>query len=281
MGSVIAHDGRVIHDSSRQCSFPVAHNEALHRRFPPVQWVDHTIAVMTDGSGGANYWHWLINIVPKFILLQQGDVWPKIDYFLVDQPLKQLEITLEILGVPQAKRIPTKFNYSLRSPLVVVPTFIREIPPWILDGLRTSFLPYGQAPLQPHPKVYISRRKAQRRRILNEAQVVDYLVSRGYTVCCLEDLSFLEQVGLFRGARYVIGVHGAGLTNLVWGESGGRVLEIFPAVPCRDCYWILAHQAGWDYYYWYPDSQHGNENYDADLWIDMAMFPQVVEHFES
>ncbi|MCS7293555.1 MAG: glycosyltransferase family 61 protein, partial [Gloeomargarita sp. SKYBB_i_bin120] len=279
MGSVVAHDGRVIHDSSRQCGLPVAENEALHLKFPTTRAVDHTIAVMTDGGGGINYWHWLFDILPKFYLMQKEAIWPKIDYFLVDKPLPQLQITLDILGISKEQIMYTKFSHSLKCPLVVLPNYIREKPRWILDFLRSSFLPRQNLDVSSNKKIYISRRKAKRRKIANEDQVLDYLTRRGYTAYCLEDLSFSEQISLFRNAKYVIGLHGAGLTNIAWCEPGGRVLEIFPDVPRRDCYWILANQVGLDYYYWYPTSQNGS--YDADIWIDTRAFAQVVDHFES
>ncbi|MEN9227342.1 MAG: glycosyltransferase family 61 protein [Gloeomargarita sp. GMQP_bins_120] len=283
MGSVIAHDGRVIHDISRQFIFPAEKNEALYLRFPKVQSTNSCIAVTTDGggAGGCNYWHWLTDIVPRVYLLQQQKIHSKINYFLIDKPPKQLEVALDILGIDRQKIVYPRFNYSLRSPLVVVPGYIRERPKWILDCLRKLFLPHGETCLTGYKKLYISRSKARRRRIVNEYEVLDYLVSRGYTPCWLEDLSFSEQIGLFRGAKYVIGLHGAGLTNIAWCEPGGRVLEIFPDVPWRDCYWVWANQVGWDYYYWYPQIEQATAGYDADIWIDMAAFRQVVEHFES
>lgn len=107
----------------------------------------------------------------------------------------------------------------------------------------------------------------------------------GYKPVYLEDLSFAEQISLFNNARYVIGLHGAGMTNIIWCESGSRVLEIFPSEPCRDCYWVLANHAGLDYYYWCPVSPDENEilsnGFNNDILIDVHKFARVLEHFES
>lgn len=283
MGSVIAHDGKVIHDSSRQIWVKPEENEAIHLKFPTCQTVDGCIAVTTDGGGGLNYWHWLLDILPRVYLLKHGDIWSKVDYFLIDKPFPKMLMALAILGVQEHQIIWTQYGHSLRTRLTIVPQFIQEKTNWIVNFLREYFLPYADNSLVASPKVYISRKKASRRRILNEDQVLDYLIPRGYMPCYLEDLSFPEQIALFKTARYVIGLHGAGLTNIIWCETGGRVLEIFPDVPWRDCYWILANEAGLDYYYWYPTAQKESKtaSYDDEIVIDMEEFAQAVEHFES
>jgi capsular polysaccharide biosynthesis protein len=285
MGSVVAHDGKVIHDSSRQYWYKVEENEALYRKFPAQQVIDKCIAVTTDGGGGLNYWHWLFDILPRIYLLKHGDIWTKIDYFLVDKPLDKMRLTLEIMGIEKGQVIYTEYNSSLRTNSVIVPQFISEKSRWIVDFLRSYFLPHKLEKQIKVEKVYISRAKAKRRRIINEDQVLDYLLPLGYKPVYLEDLSFAEQISLFNNARYVIGLHGAGMTNIIWCESGSRVLEIFPSEPWRDCYWALANHAGLDYYYWCPVSPDENEilsnGFNNDILIDVHKFARVLEHFES
>jgi len=43
----------------------------------------------------------------------------------------------------------------------------------------------------------------------------------------LEDLELFNQIALFKSAEVVVGIHGAGLTNLLWCNANTRVFEIF------------------------------------------------------
>lgn len=41
-----------------------------------------------------------------------------------------------------------------------------------------------------------------------------------------EDLSFIEQLQLYHQTKFIIGQHGAGLTNVMWMQRGGHCFEI-------------------------------------------------------
>jgi capsular polysaccharide biosynthesis protein len=86
-------------------------------------------------------------------------------------------------------------------------------------------------------------------------------------------------VGLFSQARIVIGLHGAGLTNVAWCPPGGRLLEIFPSESIPSYYWVLASQVGVDYYYLL--SLNSPSLPQDDTVIDLKQFQQAVEHLES
>ena len=76
-------------------------------------------------------------------------------------------------------------------------------------------------------RLYISRGDNTNQRVLlNEPELLNRLVSRGFRSIELSKLSFDEQVDLFARAEAVIGVHGAGLSNLVFAPPGCLVMEI-------------------------------------------------------
>jgi len=80
-------------------------------------------------------------------------------------------------------------------------------------------------------RLYISRRRAKRRRLLNEDEVTMLLEAQGFTSVTLEDLPMREQIDLFAGAETIVAQHGAGLTHLLHASPGTRVLEIQSARP--------------------------------------------------
>jgi hypothetical protein len=69
---------------------------------------------------------------------------------------------------------------------------------------------------------------------------VNTLAGRGYTIVDTGNLSFQEQVSLFRGAHSIVSCHGAGLANLCFVEAGTRVLEIFSPFYTPDYFRVLA-----------------------------------------
>ena len=63
------------------------------------------------------------------------------------------------------------------------------------------------------------------RRIINEDEVVSFLESYGYVSVILDGMPLHQIISLFRTATHIIGVHGAGLTNLLFSENAS-VIEL-------------------------------------------------------
>ncbi|HEY9835901.1 MAG TPA: glycosyltransferase family 61 protein, partial [Vampirovibrionales bacterium] len=116
--------------------------------------------------------------------------------------------------------------------------------------LRESFLEKATALGQQTPdRIYISRRNASYRRILNEEETIARLSPYGFVPIILESLSFLEQVALFANAKAIIAPHGAGLTNTLFCNPGTQVIEIFSPDMVSVNYWVVSNITGLDYSY--------------------------------
>ena len=104
-------------------------------------------------------------------------------------------------------------------------------------------------PPEPTPKrVYITRRLAAKRRLVNENQIESLLHDHGFIIAELETLSIAEQVRLFAQAEIVVGPHGAGLTNMVWAPRDCKVMEIQHPDYINVMYYMVAevlHQRYW------------------------------------
>ncbi len=97
--------------------------------------------------------------------------------------------------------------------------------------------------------VYVSRSKSPKRSFRNEALLEAAASSLGATVLHTEDLSLSEQIRELSGARLLIGMHGAGLVNMVWSRRLEQVLEVFPPGYRNDCFARLAVQMGSEYHF--------------------------------
>jgi glycosyl transferase family 61/glycosyl transferase family 92 len=79
-------------------------------------------------------------------------------------------------------------------------------------------------------RVYVSRRLTTARRVLNEAEVITTLRDFGFEPLCLEQMSLEEQIKVFRESEVIIGPHGAGLANIVFSNPGTTLIEFL-----QDC----------------------------------------------
>ena len=107
---------------------------------------------------------------------------------------------------------------------------IQNLPNWILNYLRQKFLKIKYTKKFPD-KFYIDRRDAKSnhshlRKIINEKEVKEFLVTKGYSIIALSDLSFKDQINLFQNASQIVGLHGAGFANLIFCKPNTRVIEL-------------------------------------------------------
>lgn len=104
-------------------------------------------------------------------------------------------------------------------------------------------------------RIFLSRRQASSRRLDPnvEEQLVQLTSQFGFTTVVLEDLSFREQIMLFRNATHIISPHGAAFTNLLFKPERARVLEINHDIDgqgfLRACFYLMAEENGHEYMY--------------------------------
>jgi hypothetical protein len=74
-------------------------------------------------------------------------------------------------------------------------------------------------------KIYVRRDRAAWRTIHNERDVQDLLSARGFVTLRPEQLSIRDQVTLFARASIIVGMHGAGLANVLFAPKA-RLVEL-------------------------------------------------------
>lgn len=205
-----------------------------------------------------DYWsnsvfHWMCDALPRLeavkaqakdcILLLPENY--KYDY--IHDSLKAFEFK-EIFIMPLNAYLKCQ---NLISPQQI--TVSGEIRPDNFCALRESLLNHYK-PLFPkqftHKNIYISRSKAKYRKVLNEEELLPVLKKYNFELVYFEDMSFAEQLECCYNAVNVISIHGANLTNIVFMQAAGRVME-FRKENDRDnnYYYSIADSVGCDYYY--------------------------------
>jgi capsular polysaccharide biosynthesis protein len=101
----------------------------------------------------------------------------------------------------------------------------------------------------------------------------------GFQIVHFEELSFMEQATLCSRAHFLIGNHGAGLTNMLFMASGGSVLEFRKKADAKNnCYFSLASALGLDYFYQTCSSDTPEEDPNtADIIVDVSALERNLD----
>ncbi len=255
-------------------------------RLPPLSRKSQTVAVL-DTRGSDNYFHFLFDVLPRLGVIEaSADL--GIDAYYVPQQTRFQRELLALAGYGNAEIIDSVVTPHVQAERLVVPGIPGpdlDIPPWVVEFLRSRLLPAQQA--SATERVYITR-GAQRhsRSIVNEAQVRDVLDQFGFRAVDPGTLSVSEQIELFRSAAVIVSPHGAALANLVFASPGAAVLELFPPDYINTCYYgLLAHLPEVRYRYLIgkgPQSQPGDKLWGiaSDITVDVEALRSVLKELD-
>ncbi len=75
-------------------------------------------------------------------------------------------------------------------------------------------------------KIYISREGQKLRFVENEEETMELLTKYGFKKVKMQNYSYQEQIEICHNAKYIIGPHGAGLTNMLFMKNNSYILEL-------------------------------------------------------
>lgn len=201
-----------------------------------------------------NYGHWMIDGVGLLYLALREYGIDEIDYFLV--PVLRYDFQKESLlamGIPEHKIIELPALSCFRFERLICASAPRGqsscvTPGWLIDGYRKALLVDDKAGVVGKGRrLYISRRDASSRKFINEDEIVNLLNNAGFETIELSKFGFSEKIELFAQADIIVGLTGAGLTNLMFCSKDTHVVEIFPTSFVTYFYASMAGYLGLDY----------------------------------
>ncbi len=133
----------------------------------------------------------------------------------------------------------------------------------------------------PRERIYVARTDAPVRRMRNEHQLIESLRARGFRIVAPGSLAFAEQAALFRHASFVVGPHGAGLSNIVFCEPGTLVYELVPALYRNSCFTVLADQGGLRYWADMFESEGAGTGFTGEWDVDVASVLRRIDDIEA
>lgn len=214
----------------------------------PVEKLDLAFSLVNVWS--YNYFHWLLECLPRLEALEafcrETGQQPVL---IIDGQLPSWKSqSLELLGYSPDVCHRWRGNAMAVRQLLIAsaPREQGRTSPracrWLAQRCLGAIVPGAGDGLN----LYVSRRLASTRRILNEDSLWAALEPLNFHRVCLEELSFAQQVQLFHRARLVVAPHGSGLANMIFAV-GVSIVEIFGDDYINPCFYSLAGGLGFDY----------------------------------
>ncbi len=234
------------------------------------------LAVISS-PGQENWYHWLYQVLPRLKIISDAELpFDKIYINNLHYPWQKesLKLILEKVGLSEEHLLMIDGDIAIQADELLVPAvpFIPFkspiLPEWLKTFLIDTFL--TDKTLPSFEKLYISRAKANNRRILNEQELTAFLTKHGFHTVILEDLPIAEQARLFYHAKCIVSPHGSGLANLLFCQPQTKIIEIDHALAGteqRSYYQKLADLMGCRYQAYYPDIA-AEDHLDDDLWVN-------------
>lgn len=259
----------------RRSVFKLLANNYFLRR---TRRVDREVLWITDYWSKA-YFHWMTDALTRLLSVRD-----RLDDFVLMLPAEyeQIEFVRASLGAFAVKNVEfMRENEVLQCRNLSMPThtapsghFNEEL----IRGVREILLAEEDGEIGSTERIYISRRRAAKRRILNEDEIGPVLRKFEFQTVFPEELSFAQQAQFFSRARHVVTNHGAGLTNMLFMRSG-NVLELRHQTDrIRNWYFTMSSALNLDYFYQLcPPANEDEDRHTADLYVDPVELEKNLE----
>ncbi|MBB6461215.1 glycosyltransferase family 61 protein [Flammeovirga kamogawensis] len=222
------------------------------------------------------YFHWFTDVLPRLIVANEvDDSYP----ILLPNSLRKFSFVEESLAIINQKAIfyDSTINNKVEDLMVTSHTaHTGNYNKHIIEKVRDLFTTNLDHSKKPDRHIFISREKAPRRKIINEIEVQEVLLKNDIEIHYFEDYSLEKQIQIMHEAKTLIGLHGAGLTNMLFMRKGGNVLEFRNHTDSKNnCYFSLASELDINYYYQLTKGNSEN-TYDTNVFIDLKQLQEVL-----
>ena len=277
--AVMTDDGTNLTDlGSLRFASSGPHSRWNHRGgLPQPTHVPGNLAVLSYATCGLNFFHFLIECLPKLRQFEATGV--PIDRFYVPYGARYAQQLLSLFGVGSDRVIPEGIGRHLQADQLFACSPIsfprREDREFLFD--RMADQAWSQVGSSRRRRIYISRDKAGWRKVVNERELMQTLRRHRFERFFLEDLSSQEQIQLFQEAEVIVGPHGAGLANVVFTPPGATVIELGTVYRPFGHFHRLCSQCDHKLVWFVGKAVRGTKKEESHLRIDVRQLEASLE----
>jgi capsular polysaccharide biosynthesis protein len=235
-----------------------------------------------------NYYHWICESIFRLWLVRK-----KLDRLTLVLPEHYRDAdfirgSLEPFGMKQVYFLPAGKSLLVRH--LCLPQLKPLCDSYNARHLRQVNLWYRNyvagRRVETADRLYVSRKLAGRRKVVNEEELLCVLSRFDFTVFYPEEHGFLEQVAIFSRVRWLVGEHGSGLTNLLFMMPGSAVLELHKNRTNEldhpsPLFWYMAAALGIHYYHQSCVTVGREDYFEGDYRVDPELFERNLIELTS
>lgn len=251
--------------------------ESFNRYFKTRHRVRIEKALLVNNLYSCNFFHWMCEVLPKLELisnqfpeLQNHTIVLPVDCDTVYARYTLNKYHLEYHFIKRNEQINAK-------ELVHIPTLSPSgnYRPSLIQRINTRFTADHDSRDIDAKRIYISRKKAPYRKLINEDIITPILQRFGFEIIVMEDLTIDEQINKLKAADVLLSIHGAGLANMLWMPKESKIVEIREKNDqINNAFFSLASALNLKYFYILADKTDDQSTQKTNFVID-------VESFES
>ncbi|MES2891464.1 MAG: glycosyltransferase family 61 protein [Bacteroidota bacterium] len=233
-------------------------------------------ALVYDDWSAANYYHWMIEALPKILIAQAYD--PTVSFIVPGPTPGFIKTSLELMGIQhvlyltrhrsevikvsnlllpeliyyeeeEAEVLSEKYNQPLQA-ASMQPREQLDFDPKkeLIIAVREKLLRHKGLLPRPTRRLYISRSNQQLRRLANENDLLPVLEKYGFKIGYFEGKTLEEQMQLMLETEVFVSLHGSNMVNILFLQQGCRVIEMMNQDYVNDAYYLLASSLQLPYY---------------------------------
>jgi len=240
----IIHKNDLHGDSSfQQVNYRLAspkNNSVLKKGTPRIKKkFKGSILSLVQGASGENYFHWMVDILPKLMIFSSNYNFNNINYLYVPELSSVMKETLNILKIKKKIINSKKFRHVVANEIISTThpwyhkgTFTSQsnnIPEWSIKWIRNKFLNHKKK-FFIKKKIFLDRSdsKYSHCKLINNDEIIKFLLKKNFSIIKCSNLNFVKQIFAFWNASEIVGVHGAAFTNIIFSKSNTKIFEIKP-----------------------------------------------------
>lgn len=241
-----------------------------HGRLSPAKQVSGSVGILASYPARRNYFHWMIDILPKLYQFRDAGVQP--DYFFTHTSQPYHRDFLMLLGIENDRIIPAEPHAHIQSDELFIATKLfgpmrSQSADFLFESMDRQ--PWSQVNATDRLRILVSREHCQWRKVTNETELLKQLEPLGFQLVVLERLPLREQIQLFQQADFVVGPHGAGLANVVFSPSSANLLEFGTPFRPNPCMYHVACARGLQYRFYYAKPVEGRRE-ESHIEVDVG-----------
>jgi capsular polysaccharide biosynthesis protein len=176
------------------------------------------------------------------------------------------------------------YNWQLHSDIYKVNRIIIAVPSSLKTENFNFFLKKSGIVLkQEVPKrVFVNRSVKRGKTIQNLDELISILNKYSIKVVENDDLSFEDQITIYKDAEILIGIHGAGLVNLIYRiNKPTGVFEIFHPNKINPHYFWMSNAFNFMYSYMVGDKVNSNDTFYINPTVFEHKILEFIDSFEK